>query len=62
MIKSRKWTDKVYNDQQKKKTKGQTMIYKTLHRKLKTEQHDPIEKQWSIHVLPRKGKQLTTQL
>ena len=38
------------------------MIYKTLHRKLKTEQHDPIEKQWLIHVLLRKGKQLTTQL
>jgi hypothetical protein len=38
------------------------MIYKTLHRKLKTEQHNPIEKQWLIHVLLRKGKQLTTQL
>jgi len=24
-----------------KKTKGQTTIYKTLHRKLKIEQHDP---------------------
>jgi hypothetical protein len=23
------------------RTKGQTMIYKTLHRKLKTKQHDP---------------------
>jgi hypothetical protein len=32
------------------------MIYKTLHRKLKTEQHNPIEKQWLIHVLLRKGK------
>jgi hypothetical protein len=26
---------------EKKKTKGQTTIYKTLHRKLKIEQHDP---------------------
>jgi hypothetical protein len=24
-----------------KRTKGQTTIYKTLHRKLKTEQHEP---------------------
>jgi hypothetical protein len=24
-----------------KRTKGQTMIYKTLHRKLKSEQHKP---------------------
>ena len=24
-----------------KKTKGQTMIYKTLHRKLKIDQHEP---------------------
>jgi hypothetical protein len=32
------------------------MIYKTLHRKLKTEQHNPIEKQWLIDVLLRKGK------
>jgi len=24
-----------------KKTKGQTTIYKTLHRKLKIEQHEP---------------------
>ena len=26
---------------QKKGTKGQTMMYKTLHRKLKIEQHEP---------------------
>jgi hypothetical protein len=25
----------------KKETKGQNMIYKTLHRKLKIEQHEP---------------------
>ena len=25
----------------RKETKGQTMIYKTLHRKLKIEQHEP---------------------
>jgi hypothetical protein len=33
---SRKWEDRKYNDQ-RKRTKGQTMIYKTLHRKLKIE-------------------------
>jgi len=30
----------------KKRTKGQTMIYKTLHRKLKIEQREP-------HLKPR---------
>jgi len=25
----------------RKKIKGQTMIYKTLHRKLKTKEHEP---------------------
>jgi hypothetical protein len=29
-----------------KKTKGQTIIYKTLHRKLKIDQHEPQEKLW----------------
>ena len=30
------------------KDKGQTTIYKTLHRKLKMEQHEPTKnKQWS---------------
>jgi hypothetical protein len=29
-----------HNDQ-KKGTKGQTIMYKTLHRKLKIEQHEP---------------------
>ena len=28
-----------------KKTKGQTMIYKTLHRKLKIEQHEHLKNQ-----------------
>jgi hypothetical protein len=32
--------DRQYNGQ-KKKTKGQTMIYKTLYRKLKIKQHEP---------------------
>ena len=32
--------DRQYNDQ-RKKTKGQTMIYKAIHRKLKIEQHEP---------------------
>ena len=32
--------DRQYNDQ-KKRTIEQTMIYKTLHRKLKIEQHKP---------------------
>jgi len=30
--------------QKENRTKGQTMIEKTLHRKLKTEQHEPISK------------------
>ena len=36
-IRSRKSKERQYNA---KKTKGQTMIYKTLHRKLKIEQHE----------------------
>jgi hypothetical protein len=32
--------DRQYNGQKKKMTKGQTKIYKTLHRKLKIEQHE----------------------
>ena len=39
VIKSRKYKDRHYNGQ-KKRTTGQTMIYKTLHRKLKIEQHE----------------------
>ena len=32
--------DRQYNDKKKRKTaKGQTTNYKTLHRKVKTEQH-----------------------
>jgi len=30
----------------KKRTKRSTMIYKTLHRKLKIEQHEPHRKPW----------------
>ena len=43
VIRSRKSKDRLYNDQEKK-TKGQTMIWKTLHRKLKIEQHEPPRK------------------
>jgi hypothetical protein len=32
--------DTQYNGQQKKEKKGQTMIYKPLHIKLKIEQHE----------------------
>ena len=37
-------TDKQYNGQMKKSTKWQTMIYKTLLRKLKFEQLEPPQK------------------
>ena len=33
-------------DRQWPKVKGQTMIYKTLHRKLKIDQHEPHKKNW----------------
>ena len=39
-----------------KRTKGQTMIYKTLHRKQKIEQHEPHENLGRINV-PEKGEQ-----
>jgi hypothetical protein len=42
VIRTRKSKDRRYNGQ-KKKYKGQTIIYKTLHSKLKTEQHEPIK-------------------
>jgi hypothetical protein len=38
---SRKWKDGQYNDRKEEKKKGQTTIYKKLHRKLKIEQHKP---------------------
>ena len=41
----------------RKRTKWQTTIYKTLHRKLKIEQHKHNKKLWWTQVL-RKGKQL----
>ena len=41
VIRSRKWKKEKNNTMVKRKrTKGQTTIYKTLHRKLKVEQHD----------------------
>jgi len=36
-------TNRHYNDQQKIRSKGQTMIYKILHRKLKLGQHEPLK-------------------
>jgi hypothetical protein len=41
----------------RKRTKGQTMIYKTLHRKLKMEQHEPHKKNRECTQVPWKGKQ-----
>ena len=44
VIKNRKSKkNRQYNDKNKKK--GQTMMYKTLHRKLKIEKHEPMENQ-----------------
>ena len=40
VLKNRKWQDRQYNDQWKG-TKGQTIIYKVIHRKLKIEQQKP---------------------
>jgi len=34
-------TGRQHNGQKRKSTKGQTTIYKTLHRKLRIEQHEP---------------------
>ena len=43
VIRSRKMKDKNNNDQEKKnKVKRHTMIYKTPHRKLKIDQHEPL--------------------
>jgi hypothetical protein len=42
---NRKMTDN--KTAKRKRTNGQTMIYKVLHRKLKIEQHDPYyEREW----------------
>ena len=40
IMRSRKSKDRRYNGQKKKNPKRQTTIYKTLHRKLKIEQHE----------------------
>jgi len=37
-----------------KRTKGQTTIYKTLHRKLKIEQHEPHKKP-GVNSAPHEG-------
>jgi hypothetical protein len=47
--------DRQHNGHEKK-DKGQTTIYKTLHIKLKIEQHDPT-KNWGWTQVLRKGKQ-----
>jgi hypothetical protein len=44
----------------RKRTKGQTTIYKTLHRKLKMEQHEPTKNRGITPVLP-KDKQFLLQ-
>ena len=41
VIKSRESRKDRQHNGQKKSMKGQTMIYKTLHRKLKIKQHEP---------------------
>jgi hypothetical protein len=48
------WTDNTMD--KRKRTKGQTTIFRTLHRKLKIEQHEHTKNQWRSQVL-RKGKQ-----
>jgi hypothetical protein len=44
----------------RKSTKGQTTIYKTLHKKLKMEQHEPTKNRGLTPVL-LKGKQFLLQ-
>ena len=51
IIRTRKSKDRRYNGQ-KKKYKGQTIIYKTLHRKLKTEQHEPTKLGGHLRYIP----------
>ena len=46
VTRSRKSKDRQCNGQREKNTKGQTMIYKTLHKNLKIEQHEPNYKLW----------------
>ena len=41
---------------QKKKTKFQEMIYKTLHRKLKIEQHEPNKKNRNMNPTKNRGE------
>ena len=40
----------------KKWTKGQTMIFKTLHRKLKVEQQEPTKTNNDLQIIHRKLK------
>ena len=47
IIRRRYWKkDGQYNVKKEKRTIRSTMIYKTLHRKLKIEQHEPHRKPW----------------
>jgi hypothetical protein len=39
----------------RKRTKGQTISYKTLHKKLKTDQHEPHKIQWCEYRCPGRG-------
>jgi hypothetical protein len=50
VIRIRKWKDWLRNGQRKK---GQTAIYKTLHRKLKIKQHGPpLKPGWTSGTYP----------
>ena len=51
LIKIRKWKKNRQYNGQKKRTNEQTMIYKTLHRKVKIEQRKPHKKQGWTQVL-----------
>jgi hypothetical protein len=44
VIRSRKSRDRQYNGIKEKGSKGQTMIYKTLHRNVKIEENKPHDK------------------
>ena len=44
VISSRKSKDIQYNDQKEKREKVQTMMYKTLHRKLKISSTNPLKR------------------
>ena len=51
-----------YNDKKKRDSERQTMVHKTLHRKLKIEQHDPTSRNWGWTKLLGKGKEVSAPL